>query len=66
MSGRSIHSLGTVALSALMAVIGVALLAQALAAGVISTRLLLGGLFLVAGLGRLYVESRRRRRPPPR
>ncbi|HUB35756.1 MAG TPA: hypothetical protein VL972_02955 [Solirubrobacteraceae bacterium] len=66
MSGRSIHSLGTVVLSMLMAIIGVALLAQALAAGAISTRLLLGALFLAAGLGRLYVESRRRRRTPPR
>jgi hypothetical protein len=50
------------ALSALMILLGVALVVEDLAGGdVISPRLLLGGLFLAAGLGRLYVEVRRGR-----
>lgn len=48
-------------LSLLMAAIGVALVVQALSGhgGVISPRLLLGVLFVVAGVGRMYVEQRR-------
>jgi hypothetical protein len=50
-------------LSALMAGIGVALIIEALsAAAALSTRLLLGLLFLAAGAGRLYVELRRGRK----
>lgn len=49
------------ALSALMAVIGVALVVEAAAgaSGVLSARALLGLLFLAAGAGRMYVEMRR-------
>ncbi len=63
MSGRTVHSASTVVLSLLMAVIGVGLLAQALDGhgGVLSARMLLGVLFLIAGTGRLYAEARRRR-----
>ena len=62
MSGRGVHRAGTVVLSLLMAVIGVALIVQALGGrgGAISPRLLLGVLFLAAGAGRLYVVRRSR------
>ena len=63
-SGR-IHRGGTVLLSLLMAVIGLALVAQALTGhgGVISDRTLLGALFAAAGSGRLWlVRARRGRR----
>ncbi|HYM44643.1 MAG TPA: hypothetical protein VES65_00575 [Solirubrobacteraceae bacterium] len=68
MSGRGIHSAGTVVLSLLMAVIGVALLVQAIGGhgSVISGRLLLGVLFVAAGVGRLYVQARRRQGGAPR
>lgn len=63
MNGRGIHHSGTVVLSMMMAAIGVALMVQAVAGhgSVFSGRLLLGVLFLAAGLGRLYLERRRRR-----
>ena len=65
MRGRTVHGLSTAALSLLMAIIGVALVAQAIGAhaSVLSARLLLGVLFVAAGGGRLYVETRRRREP---
>ncbi len=49
------------ALSALMAAIGVALVVEAAAGagGVLSARTLLGVLFLAAGVGRMYLEIRR-------
>ena len=54
--------MGTFVLSLAMAVIGVALLVQALAsASPLSPRLLLGVLFIAAGGGRWYVEVRRSR-----
>ena len=58
------HRTATTLMSAAMTVIGVALLAQSIAAGagIVSGRLLLGVLFLAAGLGRSYVEIRRGRR----
>lgn len=64
MSGRDIHRAGTFVLSLLMAVIGLALLVQAVTGhgGVISPRLLLGVLFIAAGAGRLYLLARRGRR----
>ncbi len=51
-------------LSLLMAAIGVALIVQAVDGhgGAISPRLLLGVLFVAAGVGRLYVEALRGRR----
>jgi hypothetical protein len=61
MTGRQAHRAGTFTLSLLMAAIGVALVAQALGGhgSVISPRLLLGVLFIAAGVGRMYVERRR-------
>jgi hypothetical protein len=50
-----------VALSLLMAAIGVALVGQGVSGGVVSGRLLLGVLFIAAGLGRLYIQHRRGR-----
>lgn len=59
-SGRQAHRTGTVVLSSMMVAIGVALIVEAsVAKAVISARLLLGALFLAAGVGRLYVERRR-------
>jgi hypothetical protein len=62
MNGRQAHRMGTLVLSLAMAVIGVALIIQAIAghASSISPRLLLGVLFIAAGGGRWYVEVRRR------
>jgi hypothetical protein len=60
MTPRRLHSSAATALSALMLLIGVALAVEALASGaVLSPRLLLGVLFVVAGVGRLYIEARR-------
>ncbi len=61
MTGRQLHRRTAMALSALMAVIGVALVIEAAAGagGVLSARTLLGVLFLAAGGGRMYVEARR-------
>ena len=63
MTGRQAHRAGTLILSLLMGAIGVALIVQALSGhgGVVSPRLLLGALFIAAGGGRMYVESRRNR-----
>jgi hypothetical protein len=62
---RQVHRAGTLVLSVAMAAIGVALIVQALAAhsGVSTTRLLLGVLFLAAGLARSYLELRKGRTP---
>ena len=62
MSGREIHRVGTLVLSLLMAIIGIALIVQVAAGdgGVASS--LLGALFLAAGCGRVYVERKRGRR----
>jgi hypothetical protein len=61
MTGRQVHRSATIALSALMALVGAALVVEALGGhgGVLSARTLLGALFLAAGAGRLYVEARR-------
>jgi hypothetical protein len=62
MLGNYIHRTGTFVLSTVMAIIGVALLVQALGSSdVLSARLLLGVLFLAAGCGRVYVEVRKGR-----
>jgi hypothetical protein len=63
MTGRGAHRAGTFTLSLLMAAIGVALVVQAVSGhgSVLSPRLLLGVLFVAAGVGRMYVESRRNR-----
>lgn len=63
MSGRQVHRAGAMALSILMALIGAALMVQAFfTPASIFARLLLGALFLAAGIGRLYVELRRGRK----
>jgi hypothetical protein len=64
MSGRGAHRAGTFVLSLLMAAIGVVLVVQAVTArgSAISPRLLLGALFLAAGVGRIYLEVGRGRR----
>ena len=63
MNGRQAHRAGTLVLSLMMGAIGVALIVQAVSGhgGVVSPRLLLGVLFIAAGGGRMYVESRRNR-----
>lgn len=63
MTGRGAHRAGTFLLSLLMAAIGLALIVQAIAGhgSAISGRMLLGVLFLAAGVGRTYVEIRRGR-----
>jgi prolipoprotein diacylglyceryltransferase len=55
------HRTSTMILSLLMAIIGVALIVQAVVrhASLISPRLLLAVLFVAAGVGRIYVETRR-------
>lgn len=62
MNGRQAHRTGTFVLSLAMLAIGLALIVQAVAGdGVLSPRLLLGVLFVAAGVARLYIESRRGR-----
>jgi hypothetical protein len=63
MTGRQVHRTGTTLLSLAMVAIGIALAVEALGGhgGVISVRLLFGVLFLAAGWGRLYLETRRSR-----
>jgi hypothetical protein len=64
MNGRQAHRLGTSVLSLAMVAIGLALCVQALGAGLdpLAPRLLLGVLFVAAGVARLYLELRRSRR----
>jgi hypothetical protein len=61
MSGRQVHRTGTTMLSLAMVAIGIALVVEVFGGdgGVISTRLIVGVLFLGAGSGRLYIETRR-------
>lgn len=63
MTGRHVHRAGTFFLSAIMLVLGVILIAETVVAGdaLLSVRLLVGVLFLLAGAGRMYVELRRGR-----
>jgi len=65
MTGRTVHSSGTILFSVLMIAIGLALIGQTLGSGtsVLSARLLLGVLFLAAGIARLYLERKRSRQP---
>ena len=55
MNGRQAHRMGTFVLSLAMVAIGLALIVQVLGGdgGVLSPRLLLGVLFLAAGVGRV-------------
>jgi hypothetical protein len=62
MTGRQLHRSGAMALAVLMALIGAALLVEAVGGrggGVLSGRSLLGVLFIAAGAGRLYIEVHR-------
>jgi uncharacterized membrane protein HdeD (DUF308 family) len=61
MSGRQVHRSGTLVFSILMIAIGLAIIGQVIAgdAGVLSARLLIGVLFLAAGIARLYLERKR-------
>jgi hypothetical protein len=61
MTGQQAHRSATLMFSLAMAVIGVALIVEAVAGhgSVISPRLLLGLLFIAAGGGRMWVESKR-------
>jgi hypothetical protein len=61
MTGRKVHRSAAMTLAVLMALIGVALVGEAIGGhgGALSARALLGLLFLAAGLGRLYLELRR-------
>ena len=63
MNGRQAHRIGTLVLSLLMVAIGLALIVETVSgdASAISPRLLLGVLFIAAGVGRWYVEVRRAR-----
>lgn len=63
MSGRGVHRGATLALSLAMVVIGLAVLGESFGehAGALSSRLLLGVLFVAAGCGRLYLLRRRSR-----
>jgi hypothetical protein len=65
MTGRTVHRSGTVLFSVLMVAIGLALIGQTLGSGtsVLSARLLLGVLFLAAGIARLHLERKRSRQP---
>ena len=60
-TGQQAHRSATLIFSLVMIVIGVALIAQAADGhgGLISPRLLLGVLFIAAGGGRMYLETRR-------
>jgi hypothetical protein len=60
MTGRGVYRSGTRLLSLLMAAIGVALIVEAIVGnGAISALLLVGVLFVAAGVGRLYIERKR-------
>jgi hypothetical protein len=60
---RDLHAKATTAMSAVMVVLGVAILVTTLArgGGPLAIGVLLGVLFVAAGVGRLYVERLRRR-----
>jgi hypothetical protein len=60
---RDLHGKVTAAMSAVMVVIGIAILVTTLArgGGPLAVGVLLGVLFVAAGAGRLYIERLRRR-----
>jgi hypothetical protein len=57
MSGRNLHAGLTMLFSCALVVLGVAIIVRTLAAGggPLATGLLLGGLFVAAGAGRLWI-----------
>ena len=58
--GRQLHSSSTRVMSVVMIVIGIALVVRTLVAGggAIATGIILGVLFMLAGLARLYLQMR--------
>jgi len=60
--GRQLHRSSTRVMSIVMIVVGLALLVRTVAAGggPVATGVLLGVLFILAGAGRLYLQSRTR------
>ena len=58
--GRQVHNSSTRVLSIVMIVIGIALIARTLVAGggALATGIVLGVLFVLAGLARLYLQLR--------
>lgn len=60
MNGREAHRRMTVAMSAVMIVLGLALVARTLAegGGPLALGMLLGVLFVAAGVGRIWVSRR--------
>ena len=57
---RGVHRGGTLLLSTVMVLIGVALLVEAVVGvGGVTVRLIAGVLFVAAGVGRIYIETRR-------
>jgi hypothetical protein len=58
--GRQLHSSSTRVMSVVMIVIGIALVVRTLVAGggAIATGIVLGVLFMLAGLARLYMQMR--------
>jgi hypothetical protein len=62
-TGQQAHRSATLMFSLVMIVIGVALIAQVVGGhgGIVSPRLLLGVLFIAAGGGRIYLETKRSR-----
>jgi hypothetical protein len=63
---RDLHRHTTVLLSVILVVLGVALIVRTLTAGggALAFGLLMGVLFIAAGVGRLYVNGRLARRGP--
>ena len=63
MTGRDVHRSGTFVLSVLMIAIGLALIVQVVGGhgSAVSARLIIGVLFLAAGIARLYLERKRDR-----
>jgi hypothetical protein len=61
MTGRQVHRSSAIVLALLMALVGIALVTEAMAGhgGLLSARTLLGVLFLAGGVGRVYIELRR-------
>ncbi len=57
-AGSLIRRHATAAVSALVVVLGVVLLVETAAVGGGTTGYVLGGLFIVAGIGRFYLSSR--------
>ena len=57
-TGRDIHQAGTRIMSAIMVVIGVAMIVTTLArgGGPLALGILLGALFVLAGAGRIYLS----------